>query len=376
MCNTDCLCIETKYANRSIPLRVTGNISQSAGMSKKYIVGAGKSQTKLKKPEIKKKNKYSNMKMLYQNAVYKSLNLNLSPSNSSRSNSREIIMKAREGVSSNKYAPVVSRVQDHNSIGAKFSINKSTLSSERKYRINNGKRDLLRDNSEGNFSSKKNINVSQNQSSLTQQFHSPSDSRKILNSGDRTKVDKSNNSHLTGGKTQRSIKLKSDTLYNSYRRSSKSGLRNMGSGSKAKLNKDSNANITNDTFEKNKSYISRSDSKMLSDTPNRLPSETKEFNREMTYTSKGLASLKRNCNDEENQTIDSSRHSNNSYTTNVKEFLEAAANGDRDKLDRMLKFTTSNSDDKSCRISDINCSDINMMTALHYSVSEGRYKTA
>lgn len=314
--------------------------------------------------------------MLYQNAVYKSLNLNLSPSNSSRSNSREITMKVREGTSANKYTPVVSRIQDHNSNGPKFSINKSTLSSERKYKISNGKRDLLRDNSEGKFTSNKNISVSQNQSSLTQQFHSPSDSRKILNSVNRAKAEKSNKSLLTGGKTQRSSKLKSDTLYTSYRRSSNSDLRNMGSGSKAKLNKDSNANITNDTFEKNKSYINKSGSKMLNDTPNRLPSENNEFKREMTYTAKGLASLKRNYNDEENQTIDSSRHSNNSYTTNVKEFLEAAANGNRDKLDRMLKFTSSSSEDKSSRISDINCCDYNMMTALHYSVSEGRYKTA
>ena len=168
-----CRLKEQSQANKSL---------SSPGMSKKYIIGAGKSQTKLKRPEVKKKNKYSNMKMLYQNAVYKSLNLNLSPSNSSRSNSRDIVIKNKEraSASANKYTPVVGRVQTHNSSGAKFGISKNNLSSERKYKIKSEKRDLIREHSEGNFKSNKNIGVSQNQSSLTQQFYSPSESRKLL----------------------------------------------------------------------------------------------------------------------------------------------------------------------------------------------------
>jgi ankyrin repeat protein len=47
--------------------------------------------------------------------------------------------------------------------------------------------------------------------------------------------------------------------------------------------------------------------------------------------------------------------------------MEAAANGNRDKLDKMLK---------SGIISDINCTDSHLRTALHHAVSEGRYKTA
>jgi hypothetical protein len=82
--------MELGLKNSNVNKRVTSNnardkdrISLSSGISKKYIIGAGKSLTKTRKPEIKKKNKYSNMKMLYQNAVYKSLNLNISPNSSS-----------------------------------------------------------------------------------------------------------------------------------------------------------------------------------------------------------------------------------------------------------------------------------------------------
>jgi hypothetical protein len=144
----------------------------------------------------------------------------------------------------------------------------------------------------------------------------------------RAKAEKSNKGAPTGGKTQRN-KSNSDTLYLSYRRSSKSGLKKMASGSKTKLKKESSANITNDTFENHKSYMLKTDPKMTDMALNRMPSEP---------------SVKNYQNDEDNQTIDSSRHSDNSYTTNLKEFLEAAANGNRDKLDRMLKFDAPASD--------------------------------
>jgi hypothetical protein len=103
----------------------------------------------------------------------------------------------------------------------------------------------------------------------------------------------------------------------------------MASGSKTKLKKESSANISNDTFENQKSYMLKTGPKMTYETLNRMPSEPL---------------VKNYQNDEDNQTIDSSRHSDNSYTTNLKEFLEAASNGNRDKLDRMLKFNAPASD--------------------------------
>jgi hypothetical protein len=82
--------MELGLTNSNVNKRVTSNntrdkdrVPLSSGISKKYIIGAGKTLAKSRKPEIKKKNKYSNMKMLYQNAVYKSLNLNISPNSSS-----------------------------------------------------------------------------------------------------------------------------------------------------------------------------------------------------------------------------------------------------------------------------------------------------
>jgi hypothetical protein len=161
----------------------------------------------------------------------------------------------------------------------------------------------------------------------------------------RAKAEKSNKGAPTGGKTHRS-KFNSDTLYLSYRRSSKSGLKKMASGSKTKLKKESSVNINNDTFQNHKSYLLKTDQKMTDEALNRMhsaPLQNPHF--------------KNDQNDEDNQTIDSSRHSDNSYTTNLKEFLEAAANGNRDKLDRMLNFDAPASEEKeliSSKITDIN----------------------
>ena len=70
------------------------------------------------------------------------------------------------------------------------------------------------------------------------------------------------------------------------------------------------------------------------------------------------------------RTVDSARNSTSSHKSSasyIREFMEAAANGNRDKLDKMLK---------SGIITDINCTDSHLRTALHHAVSEGRYKTA
>ena len=78
---------------------------------------------------------------------------------------------------------------------------------------------------------------------------------------------------------------------------------------------------------------------------------------------------KQSSNEEISRTIDSARDSDLSYkssTSIVREFMDAAANGNREKLERLLK---------SGRIGDINTTDANMKTALHYAVNEGRYKT-
>ena len=208
-------------------------------MSKKYTVGAGRSAAKKKAEPAKKKSKYSNMKMLYQNAVYKSLNLNLSPSNSSRSgtNSRDISLKSRESASASKYTPGVSRAFEKSNSNIRFNINNTNLSSERKFKINN-KRTLLRDDSMKHSSAKKDIGRG-----LDKSKQSPDFRRTLKHKNEEKSVDKK----PIGGKTHRS--KNSDTLYLSYRRSSKSGLRNPGSSSKPKYSGIDYSIGTNDTFE-------------------------------------------------------------------------------------------------------------------------------
>lgn len=67
-------------------------------------------------------------------------------------------------------------------------------------------------------------------------------------------------------------------------------------------------------------------------------------------------------------TLESLKSSENSdaYNNPVKNWMDAAAGGIRDKLEKYLK---------SGKIQDINTVDASHKTALHYAVSEGRYKT-
>jgi hypothetical protein len=85
----------------------------------------------------KKKTKYSNMKMLYQNAVYKSLNLNLSPSNSSArsgTTSRDQSLRSKGESISNKNLSGVSKIAERSTIDLKTMPINQNLSCERKFK--------------------------------------------------------------------------------------------------------------------------------------------------------------------------------------------------------------------------------------------------
>lgn len=119
--------------------------------------------------------------MMYQNAVYKSLNLNLSPSNSSRSgtSSRDISIRSRDN-SATKNIASVPKLFDNTGTGFKFQVGKTDLSSERRYKPSSGRKVLKRDLSTGN-NTKNHIGVSrERKSALTNQFYSPSDPKKGL----------------------------------------------------------------------------------------------------------------------------------------------------------------------------------------------------
>lgn len=203
--------------------------------------------------------------MLYQNAVYKSLNLNVSPSNSSvrsGNTSRDLSLKSKDHSSASKNIAGVSRVLDQPNNNFKLLSQHKNLSSERKYRIKN-KKDHLRDNSEGQLSQKHKFGVSQDRkSAITQQFFSPSDSRKLLKYKAKNEKSVEKTKMTYGGKTQRS--KGPENLYLSYRRSSKTGLRNALSNSKTKLLKEGHSMNTNDTFEKYHDSTNRTDSKHYS----------------------------------------------------------------------------------------------------------------
>lgn len=242
------------------------------------------------------------MKMLYQNAVYKSLNLNMSPSNSSArsgNTSRELSIKSRDHSSASKNIGAIPRVLDQPNNNFKLLSQNNNLSSERKYRIKN-KKDHLRDSSEGQLSQKHKFGVSQDRkSAITQQFFSPSDSRKLLKYKAKNEKSVEKNKMTYGGKTQRS--KGPDNLYLSYRRSSKTGLRNALSNSKTKLLKEGNSMNTNDTFEKYHDSTNRTDSKHYSkkemgtrgiphnyhtkNTPNAIGNKTQEVEMSRTVDS-------------------------------------------------------------------------------------------
>ena len=348
--------------NKRLNSKEKDRISTASGLSKKYTVGAGRVHNKQKVDLSKKKTKYSNMKMLYQNAVYKSLNLNQSPSNSSRggNSSRELSLKSRESNGSSKYSSGVARILDQNPSKIKFQVNNTQYANDRKARLRNSKREISREKSEGH-STKKLIGISKDKSSITQQFYSPSDSRKILKSKSKNEpsVDKNKN---PGVRTHRS-KVSDNfnpRLENSANKTNSSHLKAMISGSKSKVKVEKDNSINNDTFESTKEHILKTEVKDQRKSKYKLES----------YRTKNLSQLNNEIENEHlTNNADSARHSEQSskYLKNpVKEFMEAAANGIRDKLDKLLK---------TGKIQDINVADHFMKTALHYAVGEGRYKT-
>jgi len=119
----------------------------------------------------KKKSKYSNMKMLYQNAVYKSLNLNLSPSTSSArsgTGSRDISLRSRENKNvSAKKMPTSTKAFEQASTDFKFHVKNDETSSERLLKFRKPQKDLKRQKSQNS----KLPNVSQERiSGLSKQF--------------------------------------------------------------------------------------------------------------------------------------------------------------------------------------------------------------
>lgn len=96
-----------------------------SGSSSKYRISSGKPIAKQRKLGDAKKPKYSNMKMLYQNAVYKSLNLNFSPSTSSvrsGTNSRDVSIKSKDNCSITKGNLEFDKSLEPKTVNFKFQI--------------------------------------------------------------------------------------------------------------------------------------------------------------------------------------------------------------------------------------------------------------
>ena len=174
--------------------------------------------------------------------------------------------------------------------------------------------------------------ISKGKTSITQQFYSPSESRKILKqkSKGENSVDRSK---FQGGRTQRTKAI--DKFHNqkdhSIKESNNAQLKAMLSGSKSKNRRDIDDSLNNDTFESSKGYILKSEVKDARKNKYKVES----------YRTKTLSQLKNEIDDVNvTNPTDSARNSDHSskYIKNpVKEFMEAASNGVRDKLDRLLK---------------------------------------
>lgn len=286
--------------------------------------------------------------------MYKSLNLNQSVSNSSRgdSNSREFQNNSREN-SGEKYGIGITRVLGQNSSKTKFQVSNSQMLSERKTRIRNNKRDLSRENSEGYIIAKKGLGVSKEKNSITQQFYSPHEQRKLIRN--KSKAEQSlQKRKLVGVKTQRS-KISDNFKKESY----KVGTRGLATHSKTKQRQEINYRINN-TFESQKGLLLKTGRKEIENS----------MRKPENYKTKDLYHLKQEFSQENiGNTLDSARssdNSNNRIKNPVKEFMDAAAGGVRDKLDKYIK---------TGKIPHINCTDHNMKTALHYAAGEGRFKT-
>lgn len=168
----------------------------NSALSSKLTKGIAKSSSKHKKTDAhrkrpKNKEAYSNMKMLYQNAVYKSLNLNLSPSTSSvrsENTSRDISIKSRGDDNSSKNMLDADKLADQRSANFKFQIQGNLSSTDRTTNSALAANKAKYENAE--LECRKNpAAVSQERKTvLTQQFYSPSDSRRIAKYKSKTEL--------------------------------------------------------------------------------------------------------------------------------------------------------------------------------------------
>ena len=140
-----------------------------------------------------KKHKYSNMKMLYQNAIYKSLNLNYSQSNSSvrsGTNSRDVSLKSKER-NDCKNTSDPNTIQDQNLFNIKLHTNinaKSTQNSFQNSKINFknseewlSNRNWVKSQRKDSPESKSQISACKDKSNaVTHQFYSPSSLTKMV----------------------------------------------------------------------------------------------------------------------------------------------------------------------------------------------------
>lgn len=153
-----------------------------------------------------------------------------------------------------------------------------------------------------------------------------------------------------------------DNLYLSYRRSSKSGRKNVANSSKTRLLKEGSSINTDDTYEFKPSH---NISAQQTATQENIWIKSIPQN----YQIKNISNLNYSKNKEEiSWTVDSARNSEISSSCafgQLKEYLEAAKQGNKEKINEMLNLNY---------ISDINWADSKFNTALHYATNEGKYK--
>ena len=156
-----------------------------------------------------------------------------------------------------------------------------------------------------------------------------------------------------------------DNLYLSYRRSSKSGKKNIVNSSKTRLLKEGSSMNTDDTYE---FKITEANSSQQVPTQESMCIK----NIPQNYEIKKISNLNysKNKEGEASCTIDSARNSeiSSSYSTGfVKEFMEAAKQGNKEKLSYIMD---------SAQTFNVNLTDSKLNTALHYAVNEGKYRAA
>lgn len=361
-------------------------VGRLKGMSNQKFTSDSHSNLKTTtKAGIKGKTKFNrthgknlNLKMLYQNAVYKSLNLNLSPSTSSArsgTHSRDVSLKDRNKPA-NKM-PTSTKAFEQPASDFKFHVKNDEMSTERLHKFRKIHNEVNRQKSP---ISKTNKTSQERQKYVA---YSPSDPTRAGNSNQISEMAVENNKFnatLSNQKIGQDLSDRSNSqmnythnnLYMSYRRTSKGGLKSLNSGSKAKLTRTSGMK-DDDTFESQN--INRThDVDQIKSSNNISPELVENTNAKQipsNYKTKKLSNLNTSQSRkyEVNHTLDSARYSENSHKSMqdlIKDFLDAAAKGQRDKLDELLS---------TGKITDINVTDSNNRSALHYAVSEGRLKT-